>query len=239
MFIYNGTNWALDRTTTFLTEYGNSSILRHADMMTLNFQRVLAGNGKIYYGYSTTAASTANKVVVCPEVTALDSDFILYVTFSVTNTAATPKINVNSLGAVNIAGIANSTSKNNMSLEANYIYALKYKLSSNSFYIIHKISHLETRSSWYFTSSTAAGTAAKVAAYSTAEDRVFCLIRGITVYLDLTVANTASNPTLNINNTGAKAIYNGSTKLTGAALKAGLYHLVYDGTQYKVLSMPS
>lgn len=239
-FVYTGTYWALDRTTTFLTAYSNGSILRHSDMMALNYMRIMRDTtSSIYHSYSTTAAGTANKVVVCPELTSFDSDFLLYVTFSVTNTATTPKLNINSLGAKSIAGIANSTSNNNMNLVANYVHVFQYKKTSDTLYLIHKMSQYEVRSSWYITCSTAAATVKKVNAYARTDERLFCLTVGITIYLNLTVANTAANPTLNINNTGALPVYNGSTRLTGSAMKAGLYHLTYNGTNYVVINMPA
>ena len=61
----------------------------------------------------------------------------------------------------------------------------------------HKIA-----STAYAVCSTAGSTAAKVAILSG-----FTLIEGITVHIRFTEANTANNPTLNINNTGAKPIY--------------------------------
>lgn len=58
----------------------------------------------------------------------------------------------------------------------------------------------------YATSSTAASTAAKVATISNNADN-FSLAVGQRVAVKFTYANTAANPTLNVNSTGAKAIY--------------------------------
>lgn len=63
----------------------------------------------------------------------------------------------------------------------------------------------------YGTCSTAAGTAAKVVTCSN-----FTLRAGAVVNVKFTYKNTASNPTLNVNGTGAKAIYLNNTVLTSA-----------------------
>lgn len=83
----------------------------------------------------------------------------------------------------------------------------------------------------YGTCSTAAGTAAKVVALTG-----FTLATGAKVAVKFTVTNTAGSPTLNVNSTGAKAIY-----YRGAAISAGylaanrVYEFVYDGTNYELI----
>lgn len=83
----------------------------------------------------------------------------------------------------------------------------------------------------YGTCDTAAGTAAKVVALTG-----FTLATGAKVAVKFTVTNTAANPTLNVNSTGAKAIY-----YRGAAISAGylaanrVYEFVYDGTNYELI----
>lgn len=82
----------------------------------------------------------------------------------------------------------------------------------------------------YGVCSTAAGTAAKTVTidYST----TLSLFTGLTVRVKFSSANTASNPTLNVNSTGAKAMMAyGSTRLTG--WEAGqIITFVYDGTNW-------
>ena len=83
----------------------------------------------------------------------------------------------------------------------------------------------------YGTCDTAAATAAKVVACTG-----FALKTGGVIRVKFTVTNTASNPTLNVNNTGAKAVY-----YRGAAISAGylaakrVYEFVYDGTNYELI----
>ena len=86
----------------------------------------------------------------------------------------------------------------------------------------------------YGTCATAAGTAAKAGSLSG-----FALNTGAVVGIKFTYANTAASPTLNVNSTGAKAIYN---YLTGAAVSdgditAGMTALFqYNGTQWVLLN---
>ena len=81
------------------------------------------------------------------------------------------------------------------------------------------------------TCSTAAGTAAK-----TVDCAGFSLVTGAEITVKFTVTNSAANPTLNVNNTGAKAIY-----YRGGAISAGYlaanrtYTFRYNGTQYDLV----
>ena len=83
----------------------------------------------------------------------------------------------------------------------------------------------------YGTCSTDAGTAAKTVTLAN-----FVLATGAEVTVRFTVTNTASNPTLNVNGTGAKAI-----KYRNAAISAGYlaanrtYRFVYDGSSYELV----
>lgn len=83
----------------------------------------------------------------------------------------------------------------------------------------------------YGTCDTAAATTAKVVSLTG-----FTLATGSRVMVKFTVTNTASSPTLNVNSTGAKAIY-----YRGAAISAGylaanrVYEFVYDGTNYELV----
>jgi len=65
----------------------------------------------------------------------------------------------------------------------------------------------------------------------------FALSLGTKVTVKFSNANTATNPTLNVSSTGAKAIYNGSSAIDPAMLEAGkIYDFVYDGTNYVLIS---
>lgn len=80
--------------------------------------------------------------------------------------------------------------------------------------------------------STAAATVTKTASLSG-----FKLGTGARVTVKFTYGCTAANPTLNINSTGAKAIYyKGAAVPAGYVLANSYVELIYDGTQYNVVS---
>jgi hypothetical protein len=80
--------------------------------------------------------------------------------------------------------------------------------------------------------STAAATVAKTASLSG-----FKLGTGARVTVKFTYGCTAANPTLNINSTGAKAIYyKGAAVPAGYVLPNSYVELIYDGTQYNIVS---
>lgn len=85
----------------------------------------------------------------------------------------------------------------------------------------------------YCSCTTAAGTVAKTGTVSN-----YKLTAGATVIVDFVNGNTATNPTLNINNTGAKAI-----KSAGAAIgKLGTntcLMFVYTGSEYHAVGVPT
>lgn len=83
----------------------------------------------------------------------------------------------------------------------------------------------------YTTSSTAAATAQKEA-YLTG----FTLSTGARVLVKFSNTNTASNPTLKIGSTDAKAIYLNGAAVPAYYLQSGIiYEFVYNGTQYDVV----
>lgn len=85
----------------------------------------------------------------------------------------------------------------------------------------------------YATCATAADVAAKVITTS-AEWK---LIAGSIITVKFTYTNSASNPTFNVNGTGAKPVWYGTAVLTTSSLSYAGYanrpmQFVYDGTQY-------
>ncbi len=84
------------------------------------------------------------------------------------------------------------------------------------------------------TCSTAANTAAKVVSVAN-----FKLVSGSIAIVKFTVTNTANNPTLNVNNTGAKNIRRNGLAISPATLGANtVYQFVYDGTNYNIVGDP-
>ena len=85
----------------------------------------------------------------------------------------------------------------------------------------------------YYECSTAAGTAAKTVSASG-----YTLTNGGCIRIKMTNANTADNVTLNINSTGAKALYyDGAQASSSNSWEAGdVLEVYYDGTQYQCAS---
>ncbi|MDE6454330.1 MAG: hypothetical protein K2L38_00100, partial [Dysosmobacter sp.] len=83
------------------------------------------------------------------------------------------------------------------------------------------------------TCSTAAATAAKTVALTG-----FTLAAGARIAVKFTAANTAANPTLNVNSTGAKAMVKyGTTAVDANAWPAGaVVELIYDGASWVMLT---
>ena len=84
----------------------------------------------------------------------------------------------------------------------------------------------------YGVCSTASATVAKTVTITN-----FALVTGVKVTVKFSNANTATNPTLNVNSTGAKALYDGTTNIKATLIEAGkIYDFVYDGTNYVLIS---
>lgn len=85
--------------------------------------------------------------------------------------------------------------------------------------------------SHYGTCDTVASTAAKTVSLSN-----YSLVTGSRIIVKFTVTNTAANPTLNVNNTGAKPIvYRGSAISAGYLAANRVYEFVYDGTNWNLM----
>lgn len=72
----------------------------------------VAGNARVFYGTSNTAAGTAAKVVTCSSYDALTAGDMIVVKFDNANTVASPTLNVNSKGAKNIKKLYNGAINN-------------------------------------------------------------------------------------------------------------------------------
>ena len=83
----------------------------------------------------------------------------------------------------------------------------------------------------YGSCSTAAATAAKTVTVDN-----FSLETGARVAVKFKVTNTAASPTLNVNSTGAKAIYYNGAAITAGYLKINkVYEFIYNGTQFDLV----
>lgn len=77
--------------------------------------------------------------------------------------------------------------------------------------------------------STASATAAKVVSCTDFDT----LKEGVSIFVTFTNDNTASNPTLNVNSTGAKAIKNGTSEIKWEAGQTAAF--LYDGTYWQMI----
>lgn len=134
--------------------------------------------------------------------------------------------------AIEVAsGQITSTVEENVMNSVGDTFATKTEVEQTEQDLTIKIN--QSISNGYATCSTAAGTQAKVA---TSVRSDFPKATGTNATVKFTYGNTASNPTLNINNTGASPIYLGNSPITPElSWEAGdTLTFVFDGTNWVV-----
>lgn len=134
--------------------------------------------------------------------------------------------------AIEVAsGQITSTVEENVMNSVGDTFATKTEVEQTEQDLTIKIN--QSISNGYATCSTAAGTKAKVA---TSVRSDFPKATGTNATVKFTYGNTASNPTLNINNTGASPIYLGNSPITPEkSWSAGdTVTFVFDGTNWVV-----
>ena len=87
----------------------------------------------------------------------------------------------------------------------------------------------------YGVCSTQGSTAAKTVDI----DSSFVLQQGVQITVKFTNANTASNPTLSVNGSTAKAIYYNGSTATNVLVAGKIFNLIYDGTYWQVIQIPT
>lgn len=245
--------------TVFSANFETGAVSIDSDCITVGSESLTSTvrGMRAQYGTCETTAATRAKAVAC-ENFALRTGATVSVRFTYSNSAASPTLNVNGTGAkpiqLNGAAIPEGawwkagetvtfvydgtnwvvtdgaamaqivTNRNDISTLTST--AQQFDLSLKS--------HAETLTqlkATYCTSVTEASTTAKVASCEN-----FALRTGAIVSVRFTYSNTAANPTLNVNGTGAKPIrLNGGTLPEANWWKAGdLVTLVYDGAAWSV-----
>lgn len=104
---------------------------------------------------------------------------------------------------------------------------------------IHTISvggiNYNIKATHYATCATVSNTATKIA---TIQNGAFDLEAGVKVSVKFSQANTASNPTLNINSTGNGAIYSQGERLSSYGWKDNqVVDFVYDGSSWHIVGL--
>ena len=195
-------------------------------------------NSRVVYQYGTcaTAAATAAKVVVLNNYLGYFTGSRISVKFTYANTAASPTLNVNSKGAKAIyaKGAAIAAPYNwEAGDTVDFVYnGSQWELTSISGTMLANTAN--TRATYqYGTCATAAATAAKVVTLAN-----FVLFKGAQISVKFTYTNSVAKPTLNVNSSGAKAIYAKGAALTASsqyAWAAGdTVDFVYNGSQWEL-----
>lgn len=155
-----------------------------------------------------------------------DANGNLYVVQKDNNTTYTAGTGLELDGTQFKANLGYTTSGNNRAVLAD---------SNGNLYVTQKDDNTNTFKAFYGTCSTAAATATKDV--NLAVTTGWQLVAGTVVGVKFTNTNTAQNPKLNINSTGAKSIYVNNAVLTTSSLwYAGeanrVHYYMYDGSQW-------
>jgi hypothetical protein len=219
---------------------------------TINFDGVVPNNLNVvkHYGECSTAAGTVGKTVACDGFI-LVAGAKIAVKFTVTNTADNPTLSVNSTTAKPIYyhGAAIQAGY----LAQNHIYEFVYdgtsyelvgdidtsagvatpttdglmsSIDKGKLNVLVSFFNLKN----YSECSTEASTATKTVPCSG-----YTLTNGSQITVKFDNTNTANNPTLNVNGTGAKSIYYNGALIASDLLISGYYYdFVYNGSYYEL-----
>ena len=225
---YDGTNWV--RNAAFNELISSSNIGNNLNPVYVNNGSMTASIGNtipFIVGTGTSAGTWTGTLAGLTEY--YDGLMILYK--SPVAGGSTTTLNLNNIGAKTC--YLNSNTKLTTHFPANQPILLIYCTSLNGG--CWTVSDYNSDSNTYTAAhcATAASTVAKAASctYWAATSNSY-------IHINFRYTNTANNPTLNINSTGAKPIYvNGerptSSNTEGHELKAGSYIAFYDGTNYQ------
>lgn len=111
----------------------------------------------------------------------------------------------------------------------NQLYADFLDISTNT---VHRYPIAQQKKLFYGVSSTAANEAAKTVSIDS-----FVLTEGAWAFVKFANSNTASNITLNISNTGAKALKYMNDYADNYIAASYPYQVMYNGTYYEILNI--
>lgn len=186
--------------------------------------------GSTLYGTCSDSAGTVAKTVTCSDFDALLVGVTIHVKFTNSNLAANPTLNVNGTGARRIYRYGTTSPSASVALSwfAGSVVSFTY---DGDYWQMN--GWQETDGGSYGVCDTSPNTVMK--SVSIAE---FELKEGAVVHVKFVNDNSATNPTLNVSESGAKPIYQYGTSPSGIpievdALKAGAVAcFVYDGTAW-------
>ncbi len=190
------------------------------------------------YAVCSTDGATAEKTVACAGFTpSLGAEIVVY--FKNANTAANPTLNVNSTGAKPIYYHGKAIPTGYLAAarivafrSTGTAYSVVGELDAPRLATARNINGMSFDGSGDIRNFAQCNTAAAVAA-KVVERPGFNLVVGAEITVWFTAANTAANPTLNVNNTGAKSIYYRGGNVPAGYLKAnGVYTFRYNGAVY-------
>lgn len=185
-----------------------------------------------WYGTSSATATSIVKVATTTDSSfSLDVGARVKIKFDNGNTSPNPTLNVNGTGAKAIYAHGSTTpfiwwSSGDI---VEFTYDGDYWIMSPTSGQVRSAARCVA---WYGDCSTAASTAAKTVSLSVG-NMAFSLINGVRVKIKFTYGNTATNPTLNVNNSGAKSIYAYGTTKPKVWWKDGdIIELTYNGNAW-------
>ena len=185
------------------------------------------------YGVCDTSAATTAKALTIDGITELAAGLAIVVKFTYPNSAPSPTLNLNNLGAKSIRQYGTtsaSTSSNTSGWMAGAVVLLVY--DGTAWYFNKGYNTNST----YTITSVYCGTAAAEAAKVTSNASYYVLRTGNTFEITMRYANSYQGAiTLNVNSTGAKPIWinDAATSASNYTLPAGKYLVYYNGAQYR------
>ena len=185
------------------------------------------------YGVCDTSVATTAKALTIDGITELAAGLAIVVKFTYSNSAPSPTLNLNNLGAKSIRQYGTtsaSTSSNTSGWMADAVVLLVY--DGTAWYFNKGYNTNST----YTITSVYCGTAAAEAAKVTSNASYYVLRTGNTFEITMRYANSYQGAiTLNVNSTGAKPIWinDAPTSASNYTLPAGKYLVYYNGAQYR------
>lgn len=227
-FVYDGTNYEL------IGDLDTNSTYTAASVAPLMDGTAAVGTSAKYAREDHVHPTDTTRAAVATTVTSVAYDSTNKKITKTINGSTTDVVTVSTLKAdleltksdVGLGNVDNTADANKTVSKANTL--------TNTRYLEGVAFNGSGNTSYYATCPTAAATVAKVATITPA--MTFSLVTGARVIVNFTYAIGVASATLNVNSTGAKAIYyNGSALAANLTDAGGTYEFVYNGTQWELI----